>query len=212
MDSNWIDITTTIRHGMVHWPGDTDVEITRPVSMADGADANVTNLSMSAHISTHVDAPLHFIRDGNDVCSISFDRLIGPVRIIQIKDKHRIEREEIVSCNISEGERLLFRTINSESDWSMMSFRKDYVFLSTAAAKYLIEKKVKTIGVDYLSVAGEENGLEVHRLLLGQEILIIEGLNLRHVESGNYEMICLPLKIEGADGAPARVVIRKIRV
>lgn len=178
--------------------------------MENGQDANVTNLSMSAHIGTHVDAPLHFIRNGKDVSSIQMNRMVGPARVIEIRNTELITVEEIIPHNITKGERILFRTVHSNADWSMEPFKRDYIYLSTGAAKYLVEKGVYTIGVDYLSVAGEENGLEVHRLLLSHEILIIEGLNLRNVEPGNYEMICLPMKLEGADGAPARVIVKKV--
>jgi arylformamidase len=207
-DNNWLDVTTPIRNGMVHWPGDIDVQITRRSSMEQGADANVSELSTSLHIGTHVDAPLHFISNGDDVTSIDLDRLMGDVRVIRIKDNKIISFEEILENGISEGERIIFMTSNSEKEWLMQPFLTDYVYLSTEGAKYLAAKKIKTVGIDYLSIAGEENATEVHQLLLENNILIIEGLNLKGIQPGKYEMICLPVKIVGADGAPARTLLK----
>jgi arylformamidase len=208
--NKWKDITVTVESGMVHWPGDAEVEVYKSVSMDNGADANVTNIRMSAHTGTHVDAPLHFMKEGNDVSVLSLDRMIGQARVIRIHNKKVITLDDILPHTISEGERILFRTVNSDTEWSKRPFMQDYVYLSTDVANFLVEQKVKTIGVDYLSVAAEENGAEVHRILLKNEVLIIEGLLLNDVDEGFYEMICLPMKLGGADGAPARVVVRKL--
>jgi arylformamidase len=207
--NNWIDVTVTLRTGMVHWPGDIEVEFTKRMSMDKGSDANVTEISASAHTGTHIDAPLHFIKNGKDISSLSLDRMIGEVLVVRIKNKSVVPLDEVSALDINEGDRIIFLTANSDEDWSMQPFRTGYIYLSTDAAKYLVSKKIRTVGIDYLSIAGEENGAEVHRLLLENEILIIEGLNLRNIEPGKYQMICLPLKIEGADGAPARVLLSK---
>src|SRR5690606_15876633 len=106
-------------------------------------------------------------------------------------------------------DRILFRTHNSETEWEHQPFKEDYVYLSTAAARFLAEKKIHCVGIDYLSLGGKENGTQVHKLMLGNAIIIIEGLKLKNIAPGPYEMICLPLKIKGSDGAPARVIIRK---
>jgi arylformamidase len=209
MVHTWIDITMALAKGMVHWPGDIEVDISRQVSMDEGADANVTILQMSAHTGTHVDAPLHFINKGRDVCGLPLESMIGMVKIFEINNKKQITPEEIREYNIVKGDRIFFKTANSDRDWSMLPFNENYIYLSTSCAEYLKERGVIVIGVDYLSVAGEKNGLEVHRLLLENEILIIEGLDLRNIEPGQYEMICLPLKITNGDGAPARVIIRR---
>ena len=122
----WIDVTTPIRTGMVHWPGDIDVQLTKRISMEEGADANVTEINTSLHIGTHVDAPLHFISNGNDVASIDLDRLIGDVRVIRIENKNIISFDEILENGISEGERIIFLTSNSDKDWLMQPFLTDY--------------------------------------------------------------------------------------
>jgi arylformamidase len=208
--NSWIDISGTITNGMVHWPGDVNVSVEREKSIDDGAEANVTTLSMSAHTCTHIDAPLHFIGNGNDVTQIPLEVLIGRVKLIHVKDSQKITVNEIRKFEIGEGDRIIFRTRNSEENWLMKPFREDYVFLSTDAATYLRDKGVIAIGVDYLSVAGMQNGDVVHKILLEKNILIIEGLILGNISQGEYEMICLPLKIKNSDGAPARVVIREI--
>jgi arylformamidase len=210
VSSKWIDVTMSIRNGMVHWPGDLEVEIARTSSIEKGDDANVTALHMSAHTATHVDAPLHFISGGSDVTAFDLDTLIGLAKVFFIRDTERITLDEIRKLKISEGDRVIFKTRNSEKDWAMLPFQKNYIYLETDAAQFLCDKGIISVGVDYLSVAGKENSSEVHKLLLEKEIIIIEGLMLDGVEEGDYEMICLPLKIENADGAPARVIIRKI--
>ena len=209
-DNFWLDVTLPISNGMVTWPGDKRVEVSKSSAIGtNGSEANVTAISLSAHTGTHMDAPLHFFPDGTDITHIPFIHLIGPAKVIHITDPHQITFSELKEADIEKGDRLLFRTRNSDSDWSMKPFMKDYVYLSTNAAQYLVKHGIICIGVDYLSVAGEENGREVHQLLLGEGITIIEGLNLKTIVPGTYEMIALPMKIAGADGAPARVVIRK---
>jgi len=210
ISSAWLDITMPIRNGMVHWPGDVDVEIHKTSSIEKGDDANVTELRMSAHTATHVDAPLHFIAGAKDVTEFNLNVLTGLAKVFSIKNTGSITLDEISAMKISEGDRVIFKTRNSEKDWSMLPFRENYIYLETDAALYLCDKGITCVGIDYLSIAGEKNGAEVHRLLLEKEIIIIEGLMLDGIEEGDYEMICLPLKIKGADGAPARVIIRKI--
>jgi arylformamidase len=207
---NWIDISTTIKNGMVHWPGDAEVKIKKEQSMQASDECNVTTLQMSAHTGTHVDAPLHFIASGTDASEISLEKLIGVVKIFDIENPKTISLEEVRNLHIEIGCKIIFKTKNSNRNWSEEPFNHQFVYLSTEAAQFLVDKNVQVIGVDYLSVAGEENGSSVHRILLNQDILIIEGLALQNIEPGNYEMICLPLKIKDADGAPARVIIRKI--
>lgn len=207
--SAWIDITAIISPDLVVWPGDDAVRITKRSAIGvDGAEANVSMLSLSAHTGTHMDAPLHFIENGKDIMRTDIDALIGHAKVFHITNETEITYQEIKDLPIEQGDRILFRTRNSEIDWETLPFMEDYVYLTPEAARFLVEKEVKTIGVDYLSVGGQENGVEVHKILLGAPVHIIEGLKLNNVEPGDYEMICLPMKIKGADGAPARVVIK----
>lgn len=205
----WIDVSVPIENGMVHWPNEIPVEIKKLSSIENGDIANVTILSMSVHTATHIDAPLHFFKNGKDIAALPVDVMMGPAKVIEIRDKHSINLNEIENISLKKGDRVLFKTHNSDKNWAMQGFLQDYVFLSTEAALYLKEREIAVIGVDYLSVAGLNNGAEVHRILLGAEIVIIEGLNLKNIEQGDYEMICLPIKIKGADGAPSRVLIKK---
>lgn len=206
--AGWMDVTVAIENGMTRWPGDIPVKIGKTSDMDHGATANVTSLSMSAHTGTHLDAPKHFFKNGGDITTITFDRLIGAAKVFHISNPREITLQEIEKLSIQMGDRILFRTCNSDVPWSMKNFRRDYVFLSTKAAEFLVNKVVACIGIDYLSIAGAENGAAVHRLLLGADVCIIEGLDLSRVQPGEYDMICLPLKIHGADGAPARVIIK----
>jgi arylformamidase len=208
----WIDISLPLRSGMPHWPGDIPVNIQQKMSMAEGDVCNLRTLSMSAHTGTHMDAPLHFIRDAVAMDSMPLDATIGPARVVEIANDTTITRDELKEFRPRPGERLLFKTRNS--NWwrdRCRFFMKNFVALNADAARYLVECGVRTIGVDYLSVgAYEGDGVETHQVLLGAGIWVIEGLDLSAVEPGAYDLVCLPLRIEGGDGAPARAALRRL--
>ncbi|RZK45016.1 MAG: cyclase family protein [Pedobacter sp.] len=207
----WIDITFPISNGMTTWPGDPPVQLKRMSTIGmEGALANVTTISMSAHTGTHIDAPLHFIRGGKDITQVEPETLIGYTKLFHITDPQQITFSELKELPIEDGDILLFRTRNSEKNWINSPFKEDYVYLSVNAAQYLVKTGVKCIGVDYLSVGGMDNGVQVHKILLSAGITIIEGLKLNDAVQGLYEIVALPMKIQGSDGAPARVVIRRI--
>ena len=207
----WIDITITIKPGMVHWPGDPEIMIKRTSSINQGDSANVSHLSMGSHTGTHMDAPLHFLPKGKGLDRIPLEAVIGPARVLEIKDPQTIKIEEIKKYNIQAGEKILFKTRNSSRLWKTNIFSKDYVYITHETAEYLAKKKIRTLGVDYLSVGGfKKDGRETHRALLSKNIWLIEGLNLSKVKAGRYELICLPLKILNSDGAPARALLRQI--
>jgi len=209
--ANWIDISVTLRDGMVHWPGDPAVRITLAKAMSDSCCVNLTRLDMCAHTGTHMDAPRHYLPQGMTMEQMPLAAVMGPARVIAIEDPHEIGLTELIRHDPQPGERLLFKTRNSERDWENEIFLTDFVAFSVAAAHYLAERRVCTVGVDYLSVGGYHgDGTAIHRALLEAGIWIIEGLNLRQVTAGDYELICLPLKIMGADGAPARAVLRPL--
>ncbi len=209
--SDWIDISVTLRDGMVHWPGDPAVNISLAQSMSDGCCVNLTRLDMCAHTGTHMDAPRHYLPQGATMEQLPLEAVMGPARVIAIDDPHEIGLTELMRHDPQAGERLLFKTRNSERDWENEIFMTDFVAFSVAAAQYLAERRVRTVGVDYLSVGGYHgDGAAIHRALLGANIWIIEGLNLGQVTAGAYELICLPLKIMGADGAPARAILRPL--
>jgi len=211
MKSEWIDISVSLRTGMVHWPNDPPVCIEQVSDMSCGDKANLSKMDMSVHSGTHVDAPLHFIRDGKSVDAVPFDALIGKTRVIEIAERESISVKALAANRILRGERILFKTRNSEQKWAEKEFMPHFVYLSTEAAGYLAELGVKTVGVDYLSVSGYgRNEVEVHQKLLEADIWVIEGLYLGGVNPGNYHMICLPLNIYNGEGAPARAILKPI--
>ena len=211
MAPEWIDISVPLRTGMVHWPGDPPVNIERVSDMDRGDQANLSKMDMSVHSGTHMDAPLHFIRDGMSIDEVPFEALIGPARVIEIVERESISVEALAANRILPGERILFKTRNSEQNWAAKAFMPNFVYLSTQAAECLVEIGVKTVGVDHLSVSGYgRNEVEVHQKLLEANIWVIEGLYLGNVSPGNYEMICLPIKIYSGEGAPARAILKPI--
>lgn len=209
LGEGWIDVSVPLRDGMPAWPGNPPVQIGRHEEMSRGDQANVTALSFGAHTATHMDAPLHFIADGVAIEAMDLSATMGPARVIEIVDPVAILRHEVQEAEIASGERILFKTRNSSYAWSSESFVEDFVGIALEAAEYLAEVGVRTVGVDYLSVAafgGDAAG--VHRALLSAGVWIIEGLDLGDVAEGVFELICLPLRIPGSDGAPARALLR----
>jgi arylformamidase len=209
-DNEWIDVTVGLQAGMVNWPGDPKFEIHKLTTLEKGDDANISVISSCVHIGTHVDAPLHFFQKGYDVTAIPLATLIGKARVIEIQNAVEITREEIEQHNIKKGERILFKTKASGINWTLKPFNPDYVALTIPAASYLAETRVCLVGIDYLSIAQIANSTIVHRALLDKNICIVEGLDLSNVNEGDYDMICLPLKISNSDGSPARVVLKKL--
>lgn len=208
---DWIDISVPLYSGMPHWPDNPPVNIERVLDMEAGDACTVSTMSLGVHTGTHVDAPCHFLRDGVGVHLAPFDALIGPARVIAIADTRAITPGELRQHDLQRGERVLFQTRNSPRCWQRDDFVEDFVYISQAAARYLAQVGVRTVGVDYLSVGGyAEDGPETHQALLSASIWIIEGLNLTGVRPGAYELICLPLKIADGDGAPARAVLRAL--
>lgn len=207
----WIDVSVPLYDGMVGWKGDPRPKVTQKLSMEKGDICNLTVLDMSAHTGTHMDAPRHFVRDGAGMETLPLEAVMGPARVVAIQDPTAIRRAELEPMGIQPGERILFKTRNSARCWTTDDFIEDFVYISHEAAQYLVTRGVRTIGVDYLSIGGYRNDLvETHVTILGAGIWVIEGLNLSEIEPGNYELVCLPLKLAGADGAPARAALRKI--
>ena len=202
-----------VRHGMVHWPGDPPVRISRIKDMADGDTCTVSQMSLGVHSGTHVDAPAHFVRGLASVDRVPLDVMLGPARVVAIRDAQRITPEELRAHRLRRGERVLFKTRNSARCWRSARFVPDFVYLTTEAAQLLARVGVRLVGVDYLSVGGYQvrNGVPVHRTLLRAGVWIIEGLDLSRAVPGRYELACLPLRIRGADGAPARAALRPLR-
>lgn len=210
MKNKLIDISVTVRSGMVHWPGDPAIKISSIYSIRKGDAANVSEINMGSHTGTHMDAPYHFIQQAKGIDQMPLDSTIGKARVIEIRDPHSIKPEELKKHRIRRGERILFKTRNSSRFWKKDSFVKDFVYISLEAAKFLARQRIKTVGVDALSVGGyKEDGAATHRVILKAGIWIIEGLDLSRAQAGDYELICLPLKLSHGDGAPARAILKK---
>jgi arylformamidase len=212
MTNAWIDVTIPLRNGMPGWPGDMPFERTLTHTIAGGAGNNLSQFSSSAHAGTHMDAPLHFLADAPSMDALPIEAVVGRARVVQIRDADAVRPEELEAHALQPGARVLFRTRNSERRLAEREFAADFVYVSPDAARYLVQRGVRTVGVDCLSVGAfrEASGRETHRVLLGAGIWIIEGLNLADVEPGDYELICLPLRLVGSDGAPARAVLRRV--
>ena len=180
--------------------------------MRQGDISNHSDLHFSAHTGTHVDAPLHFLEAGNDVTKLALDTLIGPAFVALLPEIPSITAQDLEGLSLpSSCTRLLLRTRNS-GWWTTehREFRKDYTALSIDAARWVVDHRIRLIGVDYLSVQRFHDGPETHRCLLEADVVLLEGLNLTGVAPGRYELICLPLKLAGAEGAPARAVLREL--
>jgi arylformamidase len=205
------DISVPLSAELPTYPGDPVIEISDSLVLAKGDVANVSLVSFGAHTGTHVDAPAHFIEGAKKVEALALDVLIGEVEVVEVPSDKRVIDEEFV--NEQCGPRVIFKTRNSEYWRSKAEFKTDFTYLDLTAAKKLIKNGVRLVGIDYLSI--EKFGSpdhEVHRALLEQEIIILEGLNLTDVPAGKYELICLPLRLRSnlGDGAPARAVLRTL--
>ena len=210
-DQAWIDVSVTVRHGMPHWPDNPPIVMQRPMELLRGHACNLSHLAMGVHTGTHIDAPVHFIHQAAGVDEMPLAATMGPARVIEIADPRVITADELRGHSLQAGERVLFRTANSPRCWLADRFVEDFVYISEQAAEHLAETRVRTVGVDYLSVGGyHADGAKIHRILLSAGIWIIEGLDLSAVRAGRYEMICLPVKLHGSDGAPARALLRPL--
>lgn len=207
------DVSVPLSSTTPTYPGDPGIEIKQWLALARGDAANVSLINFGLHSGTHVDAPAHFIEGGAKIESLPLESLIGEAEVVEVANDVRVIDESFVVDNCSRGsQRILFKTRNS-AFWNNRQdgFREDYTYIEPAAARRLAESGIKLVGIDYLSVEefnSDHHG--THHALLSRGVVILEGLDLRAVPKGFYELICLPLKIAGGsgDGAPARVVLR----
>ena len=200
------DISIPISPDMPVWPGDVNAEVTPVSRISEGAGSNVSILRFSTHTGTHVDPPLHFIEGGNSVDKLPLDVLVGECLV------HRVDSPVITIADL-EGipagiERIIFKTRNSDL-WGKPGFQTDYTYLDPDAAEWLVDRGIRLVGIDYLSVDKMRSGHHAHTCLLQAGVVIVEGLDCTEVPEGMYTLICLPLKIKGGDGAPARAILMK---
>lgn len=203
------DISLTISPGLPVWPGDPPVAVERVSDIDAGDDANVSRIDMGVHTGTHVDAPLHFLSGGDPVDRLDLKTLTGRAYVLDLTGVDLIDARVLQDAEIpARTRRILIKTRNSEL-WSQgeSKFREDFVAISADGAQYLVDRGVRLIGVDYLSVAPYSDGIPTHKILLSAGMAVVEGLNLSQVEQGRYTLYCLPLKIAGSDGSPARAIL-----
>ena len=203
------DVSLPISESLVIWPGDPSIRITQPSHLDRGDEATVSRLEMGAHTGTHVDAPIHFIQGGSGVDRLDLNLLVGPALVVHAPEADALTAEVLEGLAIPPGtERLLFRTRNSQH-WAFgeREFWTDYVGITDEGARWLIARGVRLVGVDFLSVAPYDELVPPHRTLLGAGMVVVEGLDLSDVGPGVYQLVCLPLKVVGGDGAPARAIL-----
>jgi arylformamidase len=204
------DISLTISPSLPVWPGDPPVNMPQTVSMDAGEEYNLTRLDISAHTGTHVDAPHHFLNDGRTVENLPLDVLTGPCYVTQLPDDiDEITAEVLGRMSLPSGlTRILFGTRNSKL-WAQgqTEFQENFVAISADGAEWLVAYGVKLVGIDYLSVAPYTDSVPTHEILLRSGIVALEGVDLSQVPRGFYDLYCLPLKLAGADGAPARAIL-----
>lgn len=208
----YIDVSVDVWERLPVWPGTPRVEFQRNFALEAGDEVNDTTLRFSVHTGTHIDAPLHFLRGGKSVDQIPLEVLIGPVYVAEVPAQvEAITVDVLEGLAVPEGvQRLLLKTRNSLL-WgsSIQEFDPNFVALTAEAAQWVVDRGMAVVGIDYLSIQRFADGPETHQILLGAGVVVIEGLNLSQVEPGGYELFCLPLKLKGVEGAPARVVLSK---
>jgi arylformamidase len=203
------DISLAISESTIIWPGDPPVHITQTSHLARGDVATISRLEMGAHTGTHVDAPAHFIQNGAGIEALDLGALVGLALVAEARDADVLTADVLAELAIPLGtERVLLSTRNSDL-WAQgkQEFDTSFAAISEDGARWLVERGIRLIGVDYLSVGPFEAPAPTHRLLLEAGVVVVEGLNLSSVRPGMYQLVCLPLKIVGADGAPARAIL-----
>ena len=198
------DISVPVHERMITYEGDPEVRLELVSAISEGAAVNVTRLALGAHAGTHVDAPVHFLADGSATEAMPLDVLIGEAYVVDASDvDDALDEPALRRLDLPRrAERILFKTANGRL-WERNAFSHDFVSLRGDGARYLVERGVRLVGIDYLSIGDEE----AHRALLGAGVVPLEGLDLRRVGAGVYRLVCLPLKLVGSDGAPARAVL-----
>jgi arylformamidase len=202
------DISQTLSGGIAVWPGDPEFRHRRAMRIADGASSNVSAVDMCVHTGTHIDVPLHLDDAGHDAAAAPLGRFIGPARVFEIPSQKSIRASDLSGLDWAGVERVLFKTRSSSVPEQHMD--RNYVCLEEDAAGFLVGKRILLVGTDALSVdAYSSTDLPSHRILLQHGIVILEGARLDHVPPGDYELVCLPLKLAGSDGSPVRAILRK---
>jgi arylformamidase len=204
-----LDISVSLQNVMPVWPDSCGMRLFRTSMMESGDQCNISRLDCDVHIGTHIDAPYHFIIAGSTIDKIPLEMLVGPAIVVHFPEVQVITVASLENLILPEKvSRILFKTRNSDLwEKGITEFRNDYVALTSDAASWLADKGFCLVGIDYLSIQRYGDDSTTHRILLEKGIIILEGLNLSNIEPGTYELICMPLKLVGADGAPARAAL-----
>ncbi|HTP07743.1 MAG TPA: cyclase family protein [Anaerolineae bacterium] len=203
------DISLTISNDLPVWPGDTPIDLVRNKDMRNGELYTLSQITTTVHVGSHLDAPMHFVRDGYGVDQIDLNKLIGPCFVVDLPNVSSIDAQSLEQANIPVNvTRLLCRTRNSQI-WARGDkvFHTDFVAIHPTGAEWIVQRGIQLVGVDYLSVGAYEGGIPTHEILLSHGVVPVEGLDLSRIEPGEYQLICLPLKLKDCDGAPVRAVL-----
>ena len=209
----YYDVTVLVSEEMAIWPGNPEVSLEKVKSLKKGDSSNLTHLKMGVHSGTHIDAPNHFEPEGIGTDQLPVDVLMGRCRVLDLTDvKESIDRSKLSRLNLNGVTRLLFKTTNSRWwDQNDRQFHSDFIHLAEDGAHFLVDHGIRLVGIDYLSIEKYKSpDHATHHVLLRSNVIVIEGLNLSGVSQGDYELAALPVKLEGADGAPTRVILREI--
>jgi arylformamidase len=214
---NWIDITIPmpVNKPIAYWPTDPQPpKVERIYDVDRGDRVTMSQININSHNGTHVDSPLHFFKGGSSIDQMPLDVTVGRARVIEIKDTESVKVKELEPCKIRSGERILFKTQNSEKAYLTDKFVEDYVYISIEAAQYLADRKVRLVGLDYISIGSFRDLKTVtgaHEALLGNGVYVLEMINLAGVKPGEYELLCLPLRMERGDAGPCRAILRPLK-
>lgn len=207
----YYDVSVQVSPQLPIWPDTQTIEFQRTFDMDRGDIANDTTIQMSVHTGTHIDAPLHFVASGKSIDQLPLDTLLGPVTVVDVGEIDSITSQYLKSLSLpSHVKRLLFKTKNSKLWQHSKEFEPNFVALTPDAAEWIVSQNIILVGIDYLSIQRFYDGPETHIILLQSEVIVIEGLNLIEVPPGNYYLICLPINLQGVEGAPARVILRPL--
>ncbi|MEO1261142.1 MAG: cyclase family protein [Bacteroidota bacterium] len=209
---NIFDISVPLSPGLPVWPGDQKVEINQLFKIEKKGDSNLTSIKLSSHTGTHIDAPLHFVKDGKSTLEIPLELLIGNCLVVDARGLQKITPDDLNNMDIPESTtKILFKTDNSVL-WENPKhiFKKDFCALTVEAARWIVDRNIHLVGIDYASIQLFTDPADTHVVLLSDEIVIVENLDLRFVQPGIYRLICLPLKIEGVEGTVARAILESV--
>lgn len=209
--SELIDISLPLSADLPVWPGNPPFRLTAVHRLADGAHCNESEIATNIHTGTHIDAPWHFLAEGDTTDTVPLEKLVGPATVVALPGIREITAADLEGAGIDANvQRVLLKTGNSDL-WAqgVKEFAEEFVALTVDAAEWLARRQIKLIGIDYLSIQPYGGSNRTHEALLEAGVIILEGIDLHDVDAGEYELICLPLAIRGAEGAPARAVLRK---